>query len=95
MDPYKDKWISPLSELATLYEIPVISTTSVGYIVGGPYEGKKMIGCSLSVDKFGKVTQGEFNEFASDLKIIEVELGSGQWKGTQYGDMLRNKGYSF
>lgn len=93
MDPYKDKWISPLSELATLYEIPVISTTSVGYIVGGPYEGKKMIGCSLAVDKFGNVTQGVFNEFASDLKIVDIEVGEGKWKGTQYGDMLKQKKY--
>jgi predicted amidohydrolase len=93
MDPYQDKWISPLSELAILYEIPVISTTSVGYIVGGPYEGKKMIGCSLAVDKYGKVTQGEFNEFAGDLKIVEVDLGERKWKGTQYGIMLKQKGY--
>lgn len=93
MDPYEDKWIRPLSEIATLYEIPVISTTSVGYIVGGPYEGKKMIGCSLAVDKTGKVTQGEFNEFAGDLKVVEVELGSGKWKGTQFGEILKEKGY--
>lgn len=93
MDPYEDKWIKPLSEIANLYEIPVISTTSVGYIVGGPYEGKKMIGCSLAVDKHGKVTQGEFNEFAGDLKIVEVELGDNKWKGTQYGKMLIEKKY--
>lgn len=93
MNPYNDKWIKPLSEIATLYEIPVLSTTCVGYIVGGPYEGKKMIGCSLAVDKNGKVTQGEFNEFAGDLKVVDIELGSQNWKGTQYGEMLKNKKY--
>lgn len=93
MDPYKEKWIKPLSEIATLYEIPVLSTTSVGYIVGGPYEGKKMIGCSLAVDKHGNAIQGEFNEFAGDLKVVEIELGSGKFKGTQFGKMLREKGY--
>ncbi len=91
MDPYHDKWINPLSELATLYEIPVVSTTSVGYIVGGPYEGKKMIGCSLAIDKYGNVTQGELNEFAGDLKVVDVQLGEGKWKGTQYGEMLKKK----
>lgn len=95
MDPYRDKWIKPLSTLATLYEIPVVSTTSVGYIVGGPYEGKKMIGCSLAVDKHGNITQGEFNEFAGDLKIVDLELGEGKWKGTQYGKMLQQKGIQF
>ncbi len=95
MDPYRDKWIKPLSTLATLFEIPVVSTTSVGYIVGGPYEGKKMIGCSLAIDKYGHVTQGEFNEFASDLKIVELEMGQANRKGTQFGNMLRAKGQIF
>ena len=90
-DPYKDKWIKPLKELATLYEIPVISATSVGYIVGGPYEGKKMIGCSLAVDKHGNLFQGEKNEFAGDLKILDLELGTGGWKGTQFGELLKRK----
>ncbi|MCB0508330.1 MAG: carbon-nitrogen hydrolase family protein [Chitinophagales bacterium] len=85
MDPYHDKWIKPLTSIAKQYEIPFISTTSVGYIVGGPYEGKKMIGCSLAVDKYGNYTQGEFNEFAGDLKVVNIELGSNKWKGVQYG----------
>lgn len=94
MEPYYEKWLAPFTELATLYEIPVISTTSVGYIVGGPYEGKKMVGCSLAVEKDGKVTKGTFNEFAGDLKIIDVELGSAKWKGVQYGKLIQQKSIS-
>lgn len=94
-DPYKDKWSAPLSALATLYEIPVVSCTSVGYIVGGPYQGKKMIGCSLAVDKYGKITRGEFNEFAGDIKIVDLELGSKKWKGMQFVKMLKEKGAEF
>jgi predicted amidohydrolase len=90
-DPYQDKWLSPLSELATTYEIPVVSATSVGYIVGGPYEGKKMIGCSLAVDKYGSCFLGEKNEFAGDLKVIELDLGSNKYKGTQFGELLKSK----
>lgn len=92
-DPYQDKWIKPLSELATLYEIPVISTTSVGYIVGGPYEGKKMIGCSLAINKNGIIIQSEMNEFAGDVKVVDLELGNSEWKGTQFGEMLKRKNY--
>jgi hypothetical protein len=91
IDPYEDKWIKPLTEIATLYEIPVVSATSVGYIVGGPYEGKKMIGCSLAVDKNGNIFQSEKNEFAGDLKILDLELGEGKWQGTQFGTMLKAK----
>ncbi len=93
IDPYEDKWVAPLSEIATLYEIPVVSTTSVGYIVGGPYEGKKMIGCSLSINKKGEISKSELNEFAGDLKIVDLELGNNKWKGTQFGEMLEKKNY--
>ena len=91
-DPYRDKWIKPLSALARLYEMPVVSVTSVGYIVGGPYEGKKMVGISLAIDRKGVITRGEFNELAGDLKIVELELGLGKWKGNQFSDMLKEKG---
>ncbi|HEX8349397.1 MAG TPA: carbon-nitrogen hydrolase family protein, partial [Hymenobacter sp.] len=37
-DPYQEKWVRPFSILAQLYNVAVVSTTSVGYIVGGPYE---------------------------------------------------------
>ena len=84
MDPYREKWVKPLSEIAKLYGIPVISVTSVGYIVGGPYEGKKMVGCSLAVDESGVLAQGEFNEFAGDLKTVEITLKPSTKKGVQF-----------
>lgn len=91
MHPYHEKWINPLTSIAKLYEIPFISTTSVGYIVGGPYEGKKMVGCSLAIDKYGNYTEGEYNEFASDIKVIDIELGTLPYKGVQYGKMCNKK----
>lgn len=87
MDPYKDKWIKPLQEIAELYDIPFLSVTSVGYIVGGPYEGKKMIGCSLAVSKEGIIAQGEFNEFAGDLKVVDVAIKPARWKGVQFDEL--------
>jgi len=91
MDPYKEKWIKPLLTIARLYEIPVLSTTSVGYIVGGPYEGKKMVGCSLAVNETGIIAQGEFNEFAGDLKVVDVPIKPLKWKGTQFAKMIEQK----
>lgn len=83
-DPYREKWIKPLREIARSYDIPVVSVTSVGYIVGGPYEGKKMVGCSLAVDETGILAQGEFNEFAGDLKTVEISLKKTEKKGVQF-----------
>lgn len=94
-DPYKDKWLKPFKILASYYNLIVASTTSVGYIVGGPYEGKKMVGCSLVVDKNGVVAQGKFNEFAGDLKVIDIELPHRKEKGTEIGEMLKSRGYKF
>jgi predicted amidohydrolase len=94
-DPYRDKWEKPFSILARLHNLVVVSTTSVGYIVGGPYEGKKMVGCSLVVSKDGVLTKGQFNEFAGELRTIEFEVPERPEKGTQIGEMLKNKGYQF
>ena len=33
-----------------------------------------MVGCSMALDKGKLIAQSEFNEFASDIKYIEVEL---------------------
>ena len=94
-DPYRDKWFKPFKILASYHDIIVASTTSVGYIVGGPYEGKKMVGCSMVVDKNGIVAQGVFNEFAGDLVVVEMKIPQPKVKGTEIGDMLKRKGYKF
>ena len=94
-DPYKEKWIKPYSILAKLYDLVIVGTTSVGYIVGGPYEGKKMIGCSLAVDRNGIIAQGKFNEFAGELITVDIRMPERLEKGTAIGDMLKKKGYSF
>ena len=94
-DPYHDKWIKPLSSIAKLYNILLFSTTSVGYIVGGPYEGKKMVGCSLAVNKDGIVAQGQFNEFAGELIVVDTEVPVNHEKGTQIGERLTKIGVRF
>lgn len=84
MNPYHEKWVKPLLCIAKTYNVPFISVTSIGYIVGGPYEGKKMVGCSLAVNETGILAQGEFNEFASDLKIVEINIKPQLKKGVQF-----------
>ncbi|MCB2410200.1 carbon-nitrogen hydrolase family protein [Hymenobacter lucidus] len=94
-DPYRDKWVRPFSILAKLYNVAVLSTTSVGYIVGGPYEGKKSIGCSLAVDASGVRAQGAFNEFAGQLVVADMPRPVRLEQGTAIGEMLQRKGYRF
>ena len=94
-DPYQEKWVRPFSILAQLYNVVVIGTTSVGYIVGGPYEGKKSVGCSLAVDATGIRAQGAFNEFAGQLIVADLPRPHRPERGTDIGLMLERKGYRF
>jgi predicted amidohydrolase len=92
-DPYGEKWHRPYHTLAKLHDLIIVSATSVGVIVGGVYEGKKMIGCSLAVDKTGIITQGKFNEFTGELVVSEIKIPSPQTLGTNVGDRLKAQGY--
>ncbi|MET4105064.1 carbon-nitrogen hydrolase family protein [Hymenobacter sp. UYP22] len=94
-DPYREKWVKPYSILAQLYNVSVVGTTSVGYIVGGPYEGKKSVGCSLAVDASGIRAQGTFNEFAGELVVADLPRPVRAEQGTQIGQMLQRKGFRF
>ncbi|MBI2026682.1 MAG: carbon-nitrogen hydrolase family protein [Deltaproteobacteria bacterium] len=92
-DPYKEKWLKPFLTLAKLYDLVIVGATSVGYIVGGPYEGKKMVGCSLAVDKMGILAKGPFLEFAGELVTCEFKLTERKYHGTEIADSLRDRGY--
>ena len=94
-DPYKEKWLRPFSILAKLYNVVMVGTTSVGYIVGGPYEGKKSVGCSLAVDAQGVQAQGAFNEFAGQLVVADLARPNRPEKGTDISLMLQRKGFQF
>lgn len=94
-DPYKEKWLKPYATLAGLYDLVMVGTTSVGYLVGGPYEGKKMVGCSLAVGKEGVLARGHFNELASELIVVKIPVPERREKGTAIGERLRSKGHSF
>lgn len=94
-DPYKNKWLEPYTILASTYNLVIIGATSVGYLISGPYEGEKSIGCSLAVGKNGIIKQGQFNEFTGELVVAEFEMPGGHEKGTDIGNMLKAKGYQF
>lgn len=94
-NPYQEKWLKPFHILAELYDLVVVSATSVGVIVGGKYEGKKSVGCSLMVDRNGIVARGTYNEFSSELVIGNAQLTERKYRGTAIAEMLKSKGYPF
>jgi predicted amidohydrolase len=92
-DPYGEKWMKPYRILAEYHGLVILGTTSVGYIVGGPYEGKKMVGISLCVGPEGVLAKGEMNEFAGQMVVVEFDVPVRSDKGTQIGERLKRMGY--
>lgn len=92
-DPYKEKWIKPLGYIAKMYDLIFVSVTSVGYIVGGPYEGKKKVGCSLAVNKNGIIKKGQVNEFAGEAVCFDAEILQNKEKGVCLTEKIKEKGF--
>lgn len=75
-EPYGGLWIDTYTELARSHAMPVIGVSNVGPIDAGPWVGRKCIGCSLAVDRHGKVLlQASYGEQAEELRIVEIEIG--------------------
>jgi hypothetical protein len=47
------------------------------------------------VDNGKMINEGRFNEFTSELIIINLNLKNNSVKGTDIGKMLKEKGYNF
>jgi predicted amidohydrolase len=92
-NPYGAKWLKPFSELATLFNCVVVGASCVGYIVGGPYEGKKLVGGSLCVGAKGVIASGRYNEFAGELIPAEFDVPVREKMGTEIGLVLQEKGW--
>tara|TARA_B100000953_G_scaffold111246_1_gene91535 strand:+ start:106 stop:939 length:834 start_codon:yes stop_codon:yes gene_type:complete len=89
---YGKKWLKPYQTLAVAHDLIVVSATAVGVIVGGVYEGKKMVGCSLAVNKDGIVAEGKYNEFTGQLVIADITIPQPRALGTAIGESLKMRG---
>ncbi len=89
---YGKKWLKPYQTLAVAHDLIVVSATAVGVIIGGVYEGKKMVGCSLAVNKDGIVAEGKYNEFTGQLVITDITIPQPRALGTAIGESLKMRG---
>ena len=89
---YGKKWLKPYQTLAVAHDLIVVSATAVGVIVGGVYEGKKMVGCSLAVNKDGIIAEGKYNEFTGQLVITDITIPQPRALGTAIGESLKMRG---
>ena len=69
--PYGGMWQGSYSTIAKQYGISVFGVSNVGWMTGGPWDGRKCIGCSLAVGPEGNViAQGEYGEAAHGLVVV-------------------------
>jgi predicted amidohydrolase len=95
IEPYGALWEDSCRTLASLYEMPVVGVSNVGWITGGPWTGRKCIGCSLAVGPCGEIlAKGPYGVDAQQLVIVDVELKPKTVTGTDIAPMLRGKGYN-
>lgn len=93
-DPYGPFWIQPYSELARLYDMPVVGVSNVGPIEAGVWAGMKCIGASIAVGAGGElITQLPYGEEAEALEVIDVTVLPRAAKGTDLIESLNRKGY--
>jgi predicted amidohydrolase len=89
-DPYGQLWLDSYVPLARLYDLTVIGVSNVGWIRGGPWQGRKCIGCSLAVGPGGHViARGPYGEAAEDLIVVEVAPQATIARGTAFAEALR------
>ena len=95
VEPYGSLWEGSYRTLASLYAMPVLGVSNVGWVTGGPWAGRKCIGCSLAVGPRGEIlAKGPYGVDAEKLIVVDVDLRrKGVVTGTDITSMLRGKGY--
>lgn len=74
--PYGDLWMESYSVLARRHRMTVIGVSNVGWIRGGPWNGRKCIGCSLAIGPDAEVlAKGPYGEEAQALVVVTVPVG--------------------
>jgi predicted amidohydrolase len=92
-DPYGKLWLDSYTELARLYDVTVVGVSNVGPMTGGPWAGRKCIGCSLAVGPGGVLARGPYGERAEAVVPVEVTPRPPVARGTGFADALVARGY--
>ncbi|HEY0866987.1 MAG TPA: carbon-nitrogen hydrolase family protein [Fimbriimonas sp.] len=83
-DPYGEMWLTAYWQIARRYRATVVGVSNVGPITGGPWAGRKCIGCSLAIGPDGEVlAQGAYD--VEDLIAFDATLCPVTGWGTGFG----------
>lgn len=93
-DPYGGMWKDAYTTIARLYDVTVVGVSNVGWMTGGPWQGRKCIGCSMAVGPSGVIAQASYGEDAEELVVVPITVTERTVKGTSLAGMLARKGYT-
>ncbi len=92
--PYGETWLTSFGELARLYDVTVVGVSNVGWITGGPWEGRKCIGCSLAMGPGGAtLLHAPYGVDAEGLFVVEIDPHTPIARGTAIAGALKARGY--
>jgi predicted amidohydrolase len=75
--PYGDEWRRAYKPVARDFSIWIAGASNVGPVTGGPWAGRKCIGCSLVVGPGGEeIVQGPYGENAEAIVYVDVKAGA-------------------
>jgi predicted amidohydrolase len=93
--PYGDLWAEAYSRLACLYDICVIGVSNVGWLSGGPWKGRKCIGCSMAMGPDGKLLAlGPYGVDAEALVVVDAPVTPAPCRGTDWAPHLERSGHA-
>ncbi len=73
-EPYGQLWRDNYGPVARDFALWIAGCSNVGWITGGPWAGRRCIGCSLVMGPDGQqVVQGPYGEAAEQVLYVEVE----------------------
>lgn len=72
-DPYGKSWRDAYGPVAREFSMPIFGVSNVGRMTGGPWKGRKCIGCALAIDASGEeILQGPYGIDAECILMVDV-----------------------
>ncbi|HNQ34629.1 MAG TPA: carbon-nitrogen hydrolase family protein [bacterium] len=91
-EPYGDTWRKSYRPVAAEFSTWIVGTSSVGPINGGPWAGRKCIGCSLAVGPDGReVLQGPYGVDAETILYLDIEPVARPARGDSWMEYWKNR----
>ncbi len=74
-EPYGDLWERSYRPVAKAFSLWIAGVSNVGALPGGPWKGRKCIGCSMAVGPDGAVARkGPYGSDADTILYLDIQL---------------------